>query len=777
MVLLVLLAALPAMAEDDTSVSITTNYNNAKGYWVVGETGTNNSLTISGGGVLTNVGKSYIGSNGTAGANWAVVTGPNSAWYSSNNLQVGNYGAGNSLLITNGGLVRNQVGFVGMYSNANSVVVTDPNSAWRNGGSIYVGYQGAENRVRVANGGLLTSTNLFGNGSVIGYDTGGDSNSVAVDGAGSIWSNVGTLYIGDVGNASWNSLLVTNGGAMRNSNTAYVSSSATSSNNSVIVTGTGSVWSVGFVLYLGRSGSGNSMSVADGGVISVVDTLYLGDAATCSNNVITVAGAGSVLSNKTLYVGNSGVGNLLMISNGGKVYSSMTLGSGVLGSSATGLRNSAIITGADSAWYVSNLTVGFAGGGNTLSILDGGAVSSINGTLGRSGTSGTNNWVIVSGAGSTWSNSGSLVVGSASSRNTVLVTNGGSVSCGVGLIGVNGGINNSVIVTGTGSTWRISGGLTNGAYAPAGGAFSRVTVADAGEVSADSALLGMDANSTGNALTITGGAFSTTNASKTGSLEVRRGTLTLNGGTLWTDRLVATNSGASAFTFSKGTLDSASTVISNGSVFAVGNGSSAATLRLEGGTHVFQNGARIMSNSTLRGTGLASRVSIAAGGMLAPGFSPGALSVSNLTFEAGGAQMGFEIADEFSYDQVFAGSLTVQGNVAWSLGFTDHAVTSMVALTLMDVGVYGGATTSGWLSLGGTNLLADGAVFALDDAYSSTAYYRISYFGGDGNDVTLTTASPVPEPSSLLAVGAGLALAGLLRRKASARMAQAKGTP
>ena len=749
----------PARAEDDTSVLITTNYNNAAAAYFVGQMGSNNTLTISGGGVLTNVGTSYIGSNDIANANVAIVADPGSGWFSSNRLYIGSYGSGNSLMVTNGARVRNNMGLLGYSTSAtaNAATVTGPGSRWDNASTLYVGVFGSGNSLMIANSGLVSSL-----GTVLGDSSTANSNRVTVTGAGSTWSNNGTFYIGNSSGASWNSLLITNGGVMNNYNTAYISSGINSSNNSVIVTGAGSTWGIRGSLFHGNNGSGNSLAIADGGLVYINSDLYVGYNPSSSNNTITVTGPGSVMSNKTFTVGFNGAGNSLVISNGGRAYTYN--GNSTIGNNSAGAAsNSVIVTGAGSLWATTNMVaIGFAGCGNTLSVLDGATVSDFEGRIGSSPTA-TNNSVLVMGSGSVWSNSGALFIGHQGKGNTLVISNGGGVYSAAGILGYNNNSSNSVIVSGSGSTWSISGSLTNGL----GSAWSSLGIVDGGAVSANNALMGALASSTNNQFVVSGGNLVLTNTAGSGGLEVRRGTLTFNGGTLMADRLVATNGAKSAVSFNGGTmtLGGGGSLVSNGVAFTVGDGSAAATLKLAGGIHTFQNGARISANATLGGTGFVNSLSIANGGTLAPGFSPGVLGFSNLSLDAG-AILNFEIADATSFDQILATNLTVSGAVTWKLSLGDAAIANNVILKLVDVGIYGGATTSGWLSLGGTNLLADGASFGLADIHGGTANFRISYFGGDGNDVTLVV-NPIPEPGVAALLGV-TALGLLARRRARA---------
>ncbi len=190
---------------------------------------------------------------------------------------------------------------------------------------------------------------------------------------------------------------------------------------------------------------------------------------------MTVDGTGSAwISSAVLFVGGGGTG-ILTVSNGGTVSS---IG-GELGS-GTGSVGTVTVDGASSSWTANNanLFVGVSGTG-TLTISNGGAVSSATGYLGFNGD-GTGT-VTVTGAGSAWTNSGSLYVGD-TGNGTLTISNGGAVSNTDGHVGNNGalrGTSGAVTVDGAGSTWTNSGNLTIGGYGP-----GTLTISNGGTVSA-----------------------------------------------------------------------------------------------------------------------------------------------------------------------------------------------------------------------------------------------------------------------------------------------------
>ena len=99
-----------------------------------------------------------------------------------------------------------------------------------------------------------------------------------------------------------------------------------------------------------------------------------------------------------------------------------------------------------------------------LVIQNGGTLTDFGGFVGNlPGSQGT---VTVSGAGSTWTNIGTVVVGGLGT-GTLTIQNGGTVnSGGGGSVGLSVGSTGTVTVTGPGSSWNNSpgGGLNIGSF-------------------------------------------------------------------------------------------------------------------------------------------------------------------------------------------------------------------------------------------------------------------------------------------------------------------------
>ncbi len=200
--------------------------------------------------------------------------------------------------------------------------------------------------------------------------------------------------------------------------------------------------------------------------------------------------------NQFLIVGEVGTGTL-SITNGGSVSSF----DGVLGVSAAS-SGTVTVDGAGSSWTITrDLFIGGLGSG-TLSITNGGRVSNSRGTLGyRLGTSST---VTVDGVGSIWTNSTILRVGR-EGAGTLVISNGGSVSSIDARIGEFVGSNGTVTVDGAGSLWN-AGMLRVGQQG-----VGTLAITSGGSVSSSGGVIANFIGSSG-AVTVDGSSSSWTNA-------------------------------------------------------------------------------------------------------------------------------------------------------------------------------------------------------------------------------------------------------------------------
>ncbi|MGO4407700.1 autotransporter outer membrane beta-barrel domain-containing protein [Bosea sp. RAF48] len=216
-------------------------------------------------------------------------------------------------------------------------------------------------------------------------------------------------------------------------------------------------WSVGSDLLVGDTGIGQLNITAGGTVTNDLGTIG-NDVA--GNGTVTVSGidgsgnASTWTNTSDLVVGQSGTGSLTIL-DGGKVSSLSAYIAGDLGSQGTVTVSGVKSNGMASTWTnAGELYVGYSGVG-VLNILAGGRVSNTDGGIGGGGNA------LVSGLGSSWQNSGRLTVGGAGA-GTLRVEGGATVSSTEGLVGSSG--QGNVVLTGAGTTWTSTGQFTVGSF-------------------------------------------------------------------------------------------------------------------------------------------------------------------------------------------------------------------------------------------------------------------------------------------------------------------------
>lgn len=386
----------------------------------------------------------------------------------------------------------------------------------------YVGNSGTNNYLEINSAGQLFNCG----GVILGAVVGADLNNALVAGTGSKLASNGNLVVGD--NGVGNNLTIQAGGELE-CGTGYIGNGGTANNNTLLVTGPGSVWNAlagGFSLLVGTSGGNNSLIIADGGAMNnssggtVIGwgagdgnmvmvtgtnsawqsggTLYVSANPASVSNKVVVSGPGSIVSSGTLLLGEGGGGNSLTVSNGGLYQSPFA----IIGDPASSSGNAVLVTGSGSQWAnAGTIYLGNNGGGNSLTIRDGGVVTSPNSTVGNAATGG-NNSVLVSGLASKWANAGSLTFGAnvGSGGNSLTIQDGGVVVNTFANIG-HLGSGNSVLVTGSGSAWTNSTDIRLGGYASG----NSLTISNGGHAISPSAALGYaSVDASNNTVMVTG---------------------------------------------------------------------------------------------------------------------------------------------------------------------------------------------------------------------------------------------------------------------------------
>ncbi|MEN3931771.1 autotransporter outer membrane beta-barrel domain-containing protein [Microvirga sp. W0021] len=470
----------------------------------------NGSLTISGGGKVSNTSATIAMTQNSSSTSGVLVTGAGSEWINSGYLDIGLYAIGTPnawLTISDGALVTSVGAAVAKGAGSTAtVVVTGNGSQWKNNSfTLLVGEGGGTGSVVISDGGLVSTRDV-----TIGSEA-GSSGSLEVTGTGSqLLVNVNAT----VGRKSTGLLKISGGGLVSVGGPGVIGVSNTAQGH-VEVSGAGSQLLFGDYLMLGSDGTG-SLLISDGGLVSNRNG-YIGYNSGSEGSVV-VTGAGShwLNSDTSLLVAYKGTGSLT-VSDGGLVTNN---GLASVASNA-GSEGSAEVTGPGSQWInASGLTVG--GSGNaTLRIADGGVVSNTSGIIANS--SGSQGMVIVTGSGSQWNNSGYLGVGS-SGTGSLHISDGGLVTnASHAYIGYSGNSVGSVVVTGDNSRWINSGYLEMG---HASGSSAELIISDGGFVSNTSADIAIESRSNAKVV-VTGNGSSWIN---TGDLAVGRrgkGSLTI----------------------------------------------------------------------------------------------------------------------------------------------------------------------------------------------------------------------------------------------------------
>ena len=393
-----------------------------------------------------------------------------------------------------------------------------------------------------------------------------------------------------------------------------------------------------------------------------------------------------------------------------------------------------------------NQTINFTSGTNSYSPI----------TVG-SDTSSTNNLVTVINTNTLLTNSGSLSVGQNGSGNSMVISNGGMVADATGYIGSsNTSLNNSVLVTGAGSTWTNSGTLTVGSF---GG--GTLTVANGGLVAASGITIAASNGSTG---TLNIGRFGTNDTAGTitaATIAFGSGTGTINfnqsDSTTLTSSISGAGSvnqlGAGSTTLSGSNTNSGTTTISAGTLLANNTAGSAL------GTSV----VTVSGNGTLGGNGsIGGATTIATGGNLTPGSGGvGSLTFTNGLTLQGGAATTFRInsTNNFTSINLIGSTLSYGGDLVFNI--TSYTPAAGDAFTLFNL--TGGATESGDFS----SVSAGSLIFTDANGIWSATDGSLTYqFSDSTGQLTVQSA---PEPSTYVLFGLGaIGLLMVMRRKKSA---------
>jgi T5SS/PEP-CTERM-associated repeat protein len=494
------------------------------GALVWGSNGVGNVLSLSAGSILTNVGGVTLGDSGTT----MYLTNHQIA-LSGGGLNVGVPGSANSTLVVSNRTITSGASSTAGNGSSGNLLTILPNTVWNGAGqTITVGSGSATNNTLSIEGGMLSNAAL-----TVGSSAGSVGNNVTVTGSGSTLYG-GAFTVGDSGSS--NSLLIRSGAIVTNATTTIGDATAGTYNSVVL---NGATWTNSGVT-VGWQGSYNRLVISNGAKF-VGTTLGIGMLTGGSSNsvLITDSGTAVTLANWIRLGDNSGSQsyNQLVISNGAQVVNAAN--STAVGNDADASHNLVIVTDPGSTWTLTpgsgaGFTIGRAatatGFYNGLILTNGGKLISPLGNIGGGSTS--NGFVIVTGAGSMWTNTGALTIGTTGRSNMLSVVNGGTVVNSIGTVGsTSTSSNNYVLVTGPGSLWRNSSTVTVGNGTNAG---NRILVND-GAILESSGLI-----STLDSVISNAGAVYQFNTA-TPTITTNGGSIVVNGGTISFRNVTAAN--------------------------------------------------------------------------------------------------------------------------------------------------------------------------------------------------------------------------------------------
>jgi T5SS/PEP-CTERM-associated repeat protein len=689
----------------------------------VGAGGTLNTflnLGVDGHGELnvTDGGRVYGPTSGNLSFLWA-AKGDNSS------AEINVDGAGSIVQLT--GFSATSIADVHLANGVNSTTdLNISNDGYFSSNAITVGHgAGSTATVNADSGGTLrTNNNMY-----IGYGN-GSTGTVTASGADTV-VDVDRLHVGYDGVGELNILA----GATLLMNRASIRSldeigSLAGSQGTVNIDGAGSTWSINHDINVGSNGTG-TINVSNGAEVNLTSNTFVGRYGG-SSGYITVDNAVANIATGTdengqdtrFFIGLLGDGHL-EVRNGG----TLTTGSGEIGYVDTPTGSSAMVTGAGSTWTARNISVS---NGSTLTINDGGVVSSVASGLNRA--TGAANRLYLDGAGSRWDVSGNF-----SNYGEARVTSGAVLDVSQTL-----SLNSDSLMVVDAATVNIGGNVdsrgsltvdirnggqftTAGTYTTDGSSHVSVSSGSVLTVANTYNMNGGDASLTVNNATVNAGSIGL-NAADT-SLNVEG-----NGG-------AAVASSITGVVTNNASVNVRDNAIANFNSDFINN----ATTHVEDGSTAIFAGS-VSGAGDFTGTGLLVFESV-----LAPGNSPALLSIEgDIEFAAGS-----------TFEAELAGSVIGSGYDSISVGGS-ASLAGMLDLTLIDgfevsLGDY-------FVLLSAEEIIGEFDTYVLPELTGVGWRWETTYILSDsGTDRLRITAVPIP--AAVWLFGSGLAMLGWFRRR------------
>jgi T5SS/PEP-CTERM-associated repeat protein len=529
---------------------------NAGPQLTVGATGPNNFLLVTNGGRLTN-GSTIVGDAAGADTNSIVVTGTNSLWETTGSFLLGNTGALNQVSVLNGARLRSYAITVGNASSSNQLNVRDAivTDGWPEGGNItigawsnanfnvvtldgpgargtndrtFVGFRGASNSLIILNGAefQVGGAPRLATDPELGVGTFPFSHGNSVEISGA-GSKLTVLCPFYMGESgSGNRLLVD--GARLKANLTQIGYSCGSHNNAALIRGVGAVWT-NTILELGSCGVSNSLTITDGA--QLLCSSFTSSFGSGGRNKIEISRPGSLLRAAVLWVGRRGTHNVLLVTDGGRVEGD----SAVLG--AISDDNFALVSGAGSVWSNLTMRVGDSGQRNALRVSEAALVQSTELTIGRRSDA-RENAVELTGDGTKLSVSSNLNIGGFGHSNRFLVSDGARAEAGNIHLGASSlaspdaaGPSHWNLLSATGTDSRV---ITSNLVVGFQGSSNRLEVLDGAQLDSLRAVIGDDSGTRNSAL-VSGSSWITTNELVVGRRATGSSLIISNGGFVRSD--------------------------------------------------------------------------------------------------------------------------------------------------------------------------------------------------------------------------------------------------
>lgn len=358
----------------------------------------------------------------------------------------------------------------------------------------------------------------------LGYSLGGSIGSSLT-----ITNSTGNLVI-DGGVSAAASLLVNTVAAITTP-TATVGISGGNAGNLLTLDGASVSFSVANTLNVGYDGNLNELSLKAGAGLNAKD-LWIGGLGSAVGNKATLENSGtSATVSASTIVGYDGQSSTLTVKSSSSLSTPalhLGLGSGSTNNSVS-VEGKDGVSGAASQLSVTNeLNVGYAGNTNTLQVLADGSISKSGAgdlSIGRD-ASATDNQLLVKGTLS--QTGGTFNLGLNGDRNVLTVNTGGQLTTTQARIGRNSGADdNAATVSGSGSLWTLNGSLRVGD----GGSGNSLTIDSGGDVTiatSSNLFVGYGVGSSNNTLKVTGTGSTLTATTGTSEVTVSRSTGTNN---------------------------------------------------------------------------------------------------------------------------------------------------------------------------------------------------------------------------------------------------------